>query len=230
MAMNGLERITGRILAEAQARADKILADAKAESEKIAADYAARAEQIRTTLSAEAEREGMERVSRAKSTAATNKRNLLLQTQSELIDGVFDGAINYVRNLDSEKYTDLLVGLLCAAFAEQMEAESLSRAVYGAEDAIEPEKYEVILNQRDRDRYGKAIIDGAKNRLRGKAPAEKLDKLQLADRAVTIDGGLILRFGDVESNCSLALLFAQLREELEAEVGRALFDVKAQNG
>ncbi|MBQ8311486.1 MAG: V-type ATP synthase subunit E [Clostridia bacterium] len=229
MAMMGLEKITDRILAEAQERADKILAEAQAESEKITADYAARAEQIRATLSSEAEREGMERVSRAKSTAATNKRNLLLQTQSELIDGVFDGAFEFVRNLDAEKYTDLLTGLLCAAFAEQMEAESVGRTLYGAEDAIDPDAYEVLLNQRDRDRYGAAVIEGARKKLGGKLSAEKLAKLKLADKAVSIDGGLILRFGEVESNCSLSLLFAQLREELEAEVGHALFDVKTQN-
>lgn len=229
MAMIGLERITDKILAEAQERADKILADAEAESERIAADYAARAEQIRAALSSEAEREGMDRVSRAKSMAATNKRNLLLQTQSELIDGVFEGAFAFVRNLDAEKYTDLLVGLLCAAFAEQMEAESVGRSLYGTEDMVEPETYDVILNQRDRDRYGKTVIEEAKKRLGGKVSAEKLSKLQLADLAVAIDGGLILRFGDVESNCSLSLLFAQLREELEAEVGHALFDVKTQN-
>ena len=35
MAMNGLDRITDKILAEAQERADRILADAQAESEKI---------------------------------------------------------------------------------------------------------------------------------------------------------------------------------------------------
>ena len=229
MAMNGLDKITDRILAEAQVRADKILSEAEAESERIAADYAARAEQIRTTLSAEAEKVGMDRVTRAKSTAATAKRNLLLQTQGELIDGVFDGALDYVRNLDTEKYTDLLVGLLCAAFAEQLEAENMGRTLYGEEDFVEPEAYEVLFNQRDRDRYGKAVVDGAKKRLDGKVAAEKLVQLRLAERAISIDGGLVLRFGDVESNCSLSLLFAQLREELEAEVGRALFDVKTQN-
>lgn len=229
MAMNGLEKITDRILAEAQARADKILSEAQAESERISADYAARAEQIRATLSAEAEKVGMDRVARAKSTAATAKRNLLLQTQGELIDGVFDGALDYVRNLDAEKYTDLLVGLLCAAFVEQLEAENVGRTLYGEEDFVEPEAYEVLLNQRDRDRYGKAVIEGAKKRLAGKVASEKTEKLKLAERASSIDGGLVLRFGDVESNCSLSLLFAQLREELEAEVGRALFDVKTQN-
>ena len=54
--MNGLDRITDRILAEAQERADRILADAEAERDRITADYTARAEQIRTTLSAEAEK------------------------------------------------------------------------------------------------------------------------------------------------------------------------------
>ena len=40
--MNGLEKITDRILGDAQAEADRILAEAKAERERILADYAAR--------------------------------------------------------------------------------------------------------------------------------------------------------------------------------------------
>ena len=47
--------------------------------------------------------------------------------------------------------------------------------------------------------------------------------------AAAIDGGLILRYGDIESNCSLELLFAGLRRELEGEVSHALFAPKERN-
>ncbi|MBQ7334978.1 MAG: V-type ATP synthase subunit E [Clostridia bacterium] len=229
MAINGLEKITDKILAEAQARADRILADAQAECDRISADYAARAEEIRTRLSEEAERVGMDHVSRTKSAVATNKRNLLLQTRSELIDGVFDEALTGVLRLSTEQYTELLIGLLSAAMMEQLEAEHTSRTLYGEEDAMEPEKYEVLLNQRDRDRCGRAVVEGVQKKLGGKVSAEKLAKLTLGGKAVAIDGGLILRCGDIEANCSLSLLFAQLREELEADVSHALFDVKTSN-
>ena len=35
--------------------------------------------------------------------------------------------------------------------------------------------------------------------------------------------------GSMEMNCSLSLLFAQLREEMETEVGQALFAPRKQN-
>lgn len=227
MSLNGLEKITDKIIAEAQARADKILADAQAECDRITAEYANRAEALKETLTDAAEREGMDLVSRAKATAQTSKRNLMLATRSDLIDEVFAGALDGTKKLTNENYTDLLVGLLSAAMLEQLNAEQTSK-LYDEEDVEEPEQYEVLLNQRDRDRIGKALIEGAQKKLSGKADADKLARLTLSDHTVQIDGGLILRCGSVESNCSLSLLFAQLREELEGDVSRALFDARGQ--
>lgn len=227
MAINGLNKITGKILSEAQAKADKILADAQAECDRINAEYAERAEKIRTEISSEAEKGGMEYVARIRSTAATSKRNLLLQTKSDLIDGVFASVLEQTRTLELDKYNEILVGLLSAAFLEQIESEEVSRTLYGEEEALAPECYEVIFNQRDRDRSGKAVVEGVQKHLAGKASAEKLARLVLSTQTASIDGGLILRCGSVESNCSLSILFAQLREDLESEVARTLFEAKA---
>ena len=227
MAINGLNKITDKILSEAQAKADKILADAEAECDRINAEYAERAEKIRSEISGEAEKGGMEYVARIRSTAATNKRNLLLQTKSDLIDGVFAGVLEQTRNLELQKYNEILIGLLSAALLEQLESEETSRTLYGEEEALAPEFYEVILNQRDRDRSGKAVVEGVQKHLAGKVSAEKLDRLKLSMQTANIDGGLVLRCGSVESNCSLSILFAQLRESLESEVARTLFDARA---
>lgn len=227
MAINGLNKITDKILSEAQAKADQILADAQAECDRINAEYAERAEKIRSDISTEAEKGGMEYVARIRFTAATSKRNLLLQTKSELIDGVFASVLEQTRTLELEKYNEILIGLLSAALIEQLEAEEISLNLYGEEEALAPERYEVIFNQRDRDRSGKTVIEGVQKHLSGKVSAEKLARLTLASQTAAIDGGLILRCGSVESNCSFSLLFAQLRNSLESEVARTLFDAKA---
>ena len=224
MAMNGLERITERILSEANAEAEKLLAAAEEECARIRAEYEKKAADIRERLTDGAEREGTDMIARAKATAANNKRNLLLATRSKLIDEVFDGSRDWIRNLSPEKYTDVLVGLLCAALIEQVDAEQTSRTLYGEEDAMAPDTYEVVLNQRDRDAYGMNVINGARKKLTGKLTSETLSRVKLSQKAMPIDGGLILRCGNIESNCSLELLFAQLRGELEAEVSHALFD------
>lgn len=226
MAINGLNKITDKILSEAQAKADKILADAQAECDRINAEYAERAEKIRSDISSEAEKGGMEYVARIRSAAATSKRNLLLQTKSDLIDGVFAGVMEQTRTMELEKYNEILIGLLSAALLEQLESEEVSRTLYGEEEALAPESYEVIFNQRDRDRSGKTVVEGTKTHLFGKVSDEKLARLTLSQQTANIEGGLILRCGSVESNCSLSILFAQLRESLESEVARTLFEAR----
>ena len=227
MAMNGLEKITDKILAEAGAESQKILAEAEEECARIRATYAEKAQAIRLRVADEAEREGIDLVSRSKNGAATQKRNALLRVRGELVDETFDMTLMALRSQSDEKYTEMLTGLLCAAFLEQMEAEITGRTLYGEEEAMIPECYEVLFNQRDRDRCGKAVIEGTQKHLASKVSPEKLARLQLSSQTANIDGGLVLRCGNVESNCSLSILFAQLRESLESEVARALFEVRA---
>lgn len=223
MSMTGLDRIVNRILDDARSEANRILTDAEQENANIREEYTARAEQIRETLSNEAERDALEMISRAKSSAATQKRNFILQRKSDLVDEVFADAMESVKRMSNEKYTSLMVGLLTACFLKQLEAERACLDLYGEEETAEPEVYEVVMNPRDRDRCGAAVMEGVKKKLHEKATEQKLSKLMLAKTTAPIDGGFILRCGDIETNCTLSLLFAQLREELETEVGQALF-------
>jgi hypothetical protein len=56
-----------------------------------------------------------------------------------------------------------------------------------------------------------------------KLPNTAHAKLRLAPDTAEIDGGLILRAGPVETNCSLSMLMAENRRETEAKVSRILF-------
>ena len=228
MSMNGLERITEKILAEAREEADRILSSAEAECARIREEYAARADEIRARLSAEAERVGTDMIAQAKATAATQKRNLVLETQSQLIDEVFEIALAQVSGQEGEKYVETLAGLLSAALVEQVEAEEISRTLYGEEDAMAPERYEILMSARDLDRYGEAVLDAVRKKLGAKLDAQTLNKLVLSGQTLSTNGGLVLRCGNIEANCSLSLLFAQLREELESEVSHALFVTERQ--
>lgn len=229
MSMMGLNKITDRILADAQAEADRILAEAEADCNRRRAEYEAEAEKIRDTLTADAERDAKDLIARAKASAATQKRNILLQRKSELMDSVFVTTLENVLSMETEPYTTLLIGLLTACLWEQIRSEQENLALYGEEDALAPDQYEVLMNARDRERCGAAVIEGACKRLAGKVLEEKLALVTLSDSTVSIDGGFVLRCGSMEMNCSLSLLFAQLREEMETEVGQALFAPRKQN-
>lgn len=225
MALNGLNVITDKILADAQAEADRIIETAQEECDRIDEAYRAKAEKIRAELSERARQTGAEWVTRAKASVAGQKRNRSLAVQSELLNAVFDDTLEEMRNLSTEKYTALLAGLLAAAMLEQVETEHLS-VTYGDEDFTAPTSYEILMNARDMERCGKAVLEETRRKLNGKIDADRLSKMCLGSVPVNIGGGLILRCGNIEANCSLELLFAHLREELEAEVGHALFDVR----
>lgn len=222
MAMNGLERITYKILAEAKQEAQRILEAAEAEAAQIRADYAARADEIRATLSDEAQREGNSMIARAKAEASNRKRDRMLAVRSRMMDESFDATQMSYRRLPIEKRVPFLSGLLSAALMEELDAQR-SRSMLGDEDEEQAACYEVLLSARDRDAVGASVLEEAKKKLVSKIDAEQLDKLVLSERTAAIEGGLILRVGSVEINCSLELLFAQLREELEGEVSHALF-------
>ena len=222
MAMNGLERITDKILAEARREAARILEAANEDAARIRADYAARADRLRTSLSDAAQREGNDMIARAKAEAVNRGRDRMLAVRSRMVEESFDTTLAGYRNLPAEKRISFLSGLLAAALLEEIHAEE-RQALFGDEDFVEPLEYEVLLNARDRDTVGAAVLEDVKKRMVSKIDAVQLKRLVLSEQAAAIDGGLILRVGSMEMNCSLALLFAQLREELEGEVSHALF-------
>ena len=87
--MTGLEKITSRILADANAQAQAILDEAAEKSRVMRAQNLADAQVAQDRLIADAEREGEALVVRAKSSAAMTRRNVELSAKSEMIDRAF---------------------------------------------------------------------------------------------------------------------------------------------
>lgn len=224
---NGLNKITEKILSEANDSAEKILAAAKEDCNRIAADFDARAEEIRRAGKHDAEQKAADLMARAKSMAAMQARNVIGQRKSDLIENVFQNAFDAIEKRSPKEYTALVVGLLASALSELAETEDKNFALYGEADESVGERYEVLLNEKDRETIGNAVVTGVKQKLKGVLSKERLDKIVLSDATAGIDGGVVLRYGDVESNCSFEMLFSQLRRELETEVSRALFATDA---
>ena len=226
MSVNGLQRITDQILADAQARADAILEQARAERDAITARYVREAEEIRQSLSSEAEEKASAFVARTKASAAMKRSELLLEQQSALVDEAFEGAMKQILSLSTEKYAELLGGLLAAAVLDFCRTEAENLSLYGEEEDVESADFEVILNKNDRETCGEAVLAVARKRLTGKVEPSLLDAMVLSKQMRKMQGGLILCRGSVECNCSFEMLFVQLRRELEGKVNRALFDFR----
>ena len=80
------------------------------------------------------------------------------------------------------------------------------------------------MNAEDRERFGVDVINAARRNVERKVGADRLSMLCLSDEVADIEGGLILRAGDVETNCSLPVLLAEVRRSIEGKVASILFD------
>ena len=219
--MTGLEKVIGKIIADAEADAGEILDKARAECEEIKAKYAAETDAEIEKLTDECDRECQALIIRARSSAAMAKRNAILEARAKLLDDAYAAAEKQIKSMNGDQYLDLLCKMLRSSLKNQLEGEAESLRLYGED--ISPAAYEVVLNSRDRETYGEKLLAAYRAGYGSKLSPAVLAKLRLAPDAAPIDGGIILRCGPVETNCSLSMLLAANRRETEAKVSRILF-------
>ncbi len=175
-----------KLLDEARKQADALNADADAEvakSKKYYDDmYEAEAPEVRR---------------RAQIIANLDVKKLQLGAKQELIGQSFDGALESLCSLPSEKYL---------AFMEKL----LDQAVASGDEELLTAKDEQSINQAWIDNY---------NAAKGK-------KLTISDEKADIKAGFILRRGKISVNCSLETLVRWLKDDLESDVVKRLFDAE----
>ena len=76
---------------------------------------------------------------------------------------------------------------------------------------------ELLLSAKDREAVGPAVVKAANARKAGAA-------FRLSEETRETGGGLVLRRGRVELNCSFTEKLRQLRQEESSAVARLLFD------
>ena len=220
--MNGLDRITDRILADAREKARGILEAAQNDCRRAAADYAAEGERIREEITEQAMAESEDIIARSRSAVAMTHRDVLMRARAEMLDEVFVAAGAHICDTDYGKYRELLVALLSSALIDQ--AKSEQTAVEMGDEIVFPERYEVFFNAQDAERFGRRILEDARRLTERRIGADRAAKLCLAGESVEIDGGLVLRCGDTEVDCSLSALLATMRRDLEGRISKILFD------
>lgn len=222
--MTGLEKVTGKIIADAEADARVILAKAEEDCAARRAEVQARTDAEIDGIRQNADRDCEALVVRAKSSAVMAKRGVLLETRGEMVDEAYRRAAKQIRDLPADQYFELLTIMLKGALQRQLEGEAESKRLYGED--IAPDGYDVMLNSRDQKHYGERLLSTARTTL---CPKLGLDpyRVSLAVEPAGIDGGLVLRCGDVEVNCSLSMLFAEVRRTTEQAVSDTLFGGQA---
>lgn len=198
--MNGIEKISARILADAEAEAAAIRAQAEEKAAQIRAEYDRKLEDEQQRLTLEAQNEAQKQLERGQGAARMAARRQVLEKKQMLVDKAFRTAEQQLLSLPEADYTRL-----CAQLAAQA-------SVTGSET--------LIFSEADRARVGEATVQLANEQLeKAGRPAE----LTLSAETRPMRGGVVLKNGLVETNCSIGTLVDGLRPELSGKVAGRLF-------
>lgn len=133
-----IDSILKRIEDEASAYSEQRLKDAEEERNRILDEAKREAGKIKEKRRVASKNEAEQIILRNNSVAGLDSRQMALQAKQELIKESFDGAVDYIRNLDKEDYVNFI------------------------EKQVEPFKNqtgEVLISSEDRHRYGAAVMD-----------------------------------------------------------------------
>ena len=199
--MKGTEKIIAHIRADGDAEAKKIIdaASKQAEEKRAESFKAALSEYEKLMQAGNAECEDI--LSGSRRIAEMEAKKSVLSVKQEMISAAFDAAREEIVNMPRDQYTQFLARMAAEAAASGME--------------------EIVLNARDKAEVGKSVCKAANELLSAKGTP---GKLTVSEDTADISGGVIVRFGGIETNCSIDALIRQRRSGLSTEVAAAMFE------
>ncbi len=192
--MKGTEKIIAHIEADAQTRADAVIAAAKEKCAGITAKYEEQASRLYSDRIRDGVKACQDQEDGALRISRMEARKSVLAVKQEMVEKSFALAEQKIVALPEESYIAFLASLAKRA------------CVTGDE--------EVILNRKDHDAVGAKLIE---------AINAQGAHMTLSDETREIVGGLILRRGSIEANCSVELLVELCRGELSSKLAGILF-------
>lgn len=194
--MNGLDKIIARMEADTRVECDALAANAAGNADAILRDYQAQADAVARDSAQRTETQAAEHLEHLNGSSQLVCRQRVLAAKQQLIDEAFARAAQALAALPQADYIDLLASL-------------------AAENGSGDE--ELLLSKTDRDAVGAAVVEAANAKKPGAA-------FRLSEETRDTGGGLVLRRGRVELNCSFTEKLRQLRQEESSAVAQLLFD------
>ncbi|MGI6161234.1 MAG: V-type ATP synthase subunit E [Christensenellales bacterium] len=195
--MTGLEKIVSTIREEARGRAAEIIEESKTEAADIVAREKANSDAVCAGIKEEAHRQAADIERAGISAAELKRRSELLAAKQQLITQTMERALQKLYALPEAEYFSMLISL-AAANAERGQGEMLLN-----ESDLRrcPDNFSQLLN--------KALPEGA--------------FILVLDKTRNIDGGFILKYGDIELNCSFKAMIDARKDELTDRIRDILF-------
>ena len=190
-----IEKITSKILGDAETERDLMLADARAQSDAVLAE----AEKHAAMLLADAEQRGeiekQKIITRRKSVADIDCRKVFLGKKQEIIEACFARAIDEITDMSKEAYIELLVHL---------------GKTSGVKAGV------LIFNERDKQSVAAEVC-------RALNEAVDCGSFIVSEKTGKMRGGYLLTADRTTINNTVEALVAEAKTALTAEVAKQLF-------
>jgi V/A-type H+-transporting ATPase subunit E len=198
--MAGVEKIKEKILQDAESKVNEILEKARLQAKEIVENGKQKAAQKGREISQKALHDANEKKRIINSIVELEMRKDILAAKQEVIDNVFETALQNLSQMPAAKYFELLSEMI------------LSSVKTGNE--------EIILSEFDRQRSPEGFLDQT-NALT--AEIGMTGALIMSRENRNIRGGFVLVSDTMEINQTFEAIIKMKREELEAEVVSLLF-------
>lgn len=197
--MAGIEKIKSEIIASAEMRANKIIEEAQSQAKEIIDNAVKEAENKKEQIAANAESKVAIIKSSADSACALDKKNKILGAKTELINKAFLVAEEKLCSLSAQDYFSCLKKLI------------VHYSVSG--------EGTLVLSETDKARIPNGFLDSVNKDL----GTEKSIKIS-EETDNSIKGGFIIKYDEIDINCTFSAIIAGERERLVDKVNKCLFN------
>lgn len=198
--MNGIDKITERITAQAREEIAETQEKMAKKCREIEEAYDSLAKEEYQKIVAAGAKDCELQVQRLAGAATMESKKSILSMKQEAVDKVLELAAERICALPQEEYISFLARL--------------------AGEAASTGTEEVVFSSKDKVSVSKDVIKAANDILkkRGMQPA-----LTVSEDTGSFTGGLIVRQGDIEVNCSVSKLIELSRDSLAGPIAEILF-------
>jgi len=199
--MSNLDNLSAKIIEDANVKAETILKEASDNGKSMVEDKIKKAEILKVQMLEKSKIEAITVKQRIISNAKLAVRNENIVAKQKMIDKVFVEALKKLLAIENEEYLQLLKNYL------------LSMPIAGNEEIILPGKYVDLVNSEYLSEINIALM-----------ALGKLGEIKVSDENRDIKSGFIVIKNGIEINNTFESLVNSLRDELESEIVKELFN------
>lgn len=198
--MTGLDKILKHIEEDAAASVQAILDKAKEEADGIMAAGREEGQRRCEDIRKQSELEIKSIKSRGHSAVLLQEKKLILEAKQQIISDIIQKAQDLFLNQSDEEYFNTIKKMIIKYALPQEGTILFSKKDYNRL----PEQFENKINVNLMDTIG--------------------GTLTISEETIDINGGFILKYGNIEENCSFDALFFAAKENLQDKVREVLFN------